>query len=141
MNVIITEMLPGIPDPDTRIKTVFLSSVRLTHWFTKLCSRLSIFAFAAIAGRGLLCATPLVTQQQQIFFLVSSCFCSLDRTETLPISTHVTVSQTSVPESQTGRTGMHAAALGGVEKYHRPCNLGGSPQREHIPQKHFVPVK
>ena len=101
-------MLPGIPDPDTRIKTVFLSSVRLTHWFTKLCSRLSIFAFAAIAGRGLLCATPLVTQQQQIFFLVSSCFCSLDRTETLPISTHVTVSQTSgsVPESRTGRTRM-----------------------------------
>ena len=33
-------MLPGIPDPDTEIKTVFLSSVRLTHWFTKL-----LFAF------------------------------------------------------------------------------------------------
>ena len=31
--------LPGIPELDTGIRTVFRSSVRLTHWLTKLCSR------------------------------------------------------------------------------------------------------
>ena len=38
-------MLPGIPEPETGIKTVFLSSVRLTHWFTKLCSRWTSLSF------------------------------------------------------------------------------------------------
>ena len=30
---------PGIPDPAAGTRTAFLSSVRLTHWSTRLCSR------------------------------------------------------------------------------------------------------
>ena len=121
MNVIIIEMLPGIPEPETGIKTVFLSSVRLTHWFTKLCSRstsLSLLSDFCIKRCNcwsrccLLRATASLhlsrNNNKSSSWYESSCFCSLDRTETLPISTHVTVSQTSgsVPESRTGRTRM-----------------------------------